>query len=125
MKHIEDSNRNNHHSTIKRNEVTLMSNQVPRPTLRQLNGPINTPNINANNGQHHRRKQRNNRARKRLQQPMTHRAADKVSRAEYKDGNREQLEDNSSNHNMCAWSSITTDLAGFARGDAAADGLDD
>lgn len=125
MQHIEYTHRNNHHSPIKRNKVRFVSNEITIPSLHQLDCTIDTPNIDTDDGKYHRSEQGHDRAVHRLQQTVAHSAADKVNRTDDEDCNREELEDDASNHNVRASCGVTADLVGFSGSHAAADGLDD
>lgn len=125
MHHIKHNHRNNHHSPIKRNEVRLVSNEITIPSLHQLDRTIDTPNIDTDDGKYHGGKQGDDRAVHGLQQTIAHSAADEVDRADDKDGNREELEDDSSDHNVRASCGVAADLVSFSGSHAAADGLDD
>ena len=102
MQDIEHSYRNNHHSPIKPNKVRLMSNEITIPSLRQLDRTIDTPNIDTDDGEYHRAEQGKDPAGPRLQQIHAYSAADEVDRANNEDGNREELEDDSSDHDVRA-----------------------
>ena len=100
-----------------------MGNQVPPPTLRQLNRTINTPNVYADHGENHRTEKRN-RAGQRLQETAAHTPANEIGCAKDEDGDGEQLEDDAGDHGVCAWRGVTADFVHFAGGHAAADSLD-
>lgn len=122
---VENNDGNNHHSTVESNEVRLVGNQVALPALQQLDGSVDTPNVNADDRQDHRAQQRDHGAGQGLQQAALHRAADKVGGAEDEDGDREQLENDTRDHDVRAGLGVAADFAGFLRCQAAADGLDD
>lgn len=125
MQHIKHSYRNNHHSPIKRNEVRLVSNEITIPSLHQLDRTIDTPNIDTDDGKYHGGKQGDDRAVHGLQETFAHSAADEVHRADDEDGDREELEDDTSDHDVRASCGVAADLVGFSGSHAAADGLDD
>lgn len=125
MQHIKHSHRNNHHSPIEPNKVRLVRNEITIPSLRQLDRTIDTPNIDTDDGKYHRPEQGKDRAGPRLQQILAHNAADEVDRANDEYGYREELEDNSSDHDVRASCGVAADRIGFSGGHAAADGLDD
>lgn len=124
MENIKHGNSSNHHRAIQRNEIPLRGNQIPIPSLRQLNRPVNTPHIDTKHRENHRREQRHNRPLHLLQQPLGQRPPDKIRRAEHENRNREQLEDDSRDHRVGARIGVAVDLVGFGGGHAAADGLD-
>mgnify|MGYP006988610912 CR=1 FL=1 len=101
-----------------------MSDEITIPSLHQLDRTIDTPNIDTDDGKHHRSEQGKDRAVHRLQQTVAHSAVDEVDRTDGEDGDREQLEDDASDHDMRARRGVAVDLIGLFGGHAAADGLD-
>lgn len=125
MKQIEDRHRDDHHSSIQRNKVRLMGNEVPRPALRQLDSPVNRSNIDTDDGEDHGSEERDNRARERLEETTTHRATDEVHGADDEDGDGKQLEYNTGDHDVCTCRGIASDLFSLPGCHSAADGLYD
>lgn len=89
VKDVEHRNSSNHHRPIKRNKVPLRGNQIPRPALRELNRPINTPHINTQNREDHRPKQQHDRPLHIPQQFLAQRASYKIRRADHEHRDRE------------------------------------
>lgn len=102
-----------------------MSNQVPTPTLRQLDGTVNAPGIDAKHREDHRSKKRNNGTSHGLQETTAQGPAHKVCCAEDEDGDGEELEDDTGYHDVCAGCGVSVYFVDFDGGHAAADGLDD
>lgn len=125
MKDIKHHNSSNHHRPVKRNKVPLRGNQIPRPALRKLNSPINTPHINTQNRKDHRPKQRHDRPLHIPKQILAQRAPHKICRAQHENRDREQLEDDTRDHGPGPRSRVAVYLVGFGGGETAADGLDD
>lgn len=125
VNNIEHNNSSNHHSSIKSNKVLLMSDQKPTPTLQKLNSTVNASHINAQHGENHRAQQGHNRSSQRLEKLVAHGTENKVGGEEDEDGDREELEDDTGDHDVGAGCGVAVDFVGFGGGHATADGLDD
>ena len=103
-----------------------MSNQIPSPTLRQLDRPINTPNIDADHGQNHCGKHPGQgTASDRSEEPHLRDAAQKVRRAQNKHRDAEQLEHDAGDHGAGAGVCVAARRVGGGGGQATAGGLHD
>ena len=125
MEDIKHANSSHHHRAIKRNEVLLPGNQIPSPTLRQLDGTVDASDVDTEHGEDHSGEQGGDGSAHVLQKTTTEDAADEIGGASDKDGDREQLEDDTGDHDMGAGGCVAVFLVCFGGGDAAADGLDD
>lgn len=125
MDDIEHNDSGNHHSSIKGDEVFLVSNQEAMPALQQLDSTIDAPNINAQHGENHCAQQRHNRSSQRLKEPVPHGTDDEVGGKEDEDGDREELEDDTGYHDVSARCCVAVDFVCFGRGHATANSLDD
>ena len=102
-----------------------MSDEKPTPPLGELYYSVDGAGVNAHDRKNHSGKQGHDRACHRLQQTVAQSAADEIHRADEEDSNREELEDDTSNHDVRSSRGVAADLVGFAGGHAAADSLDD
>lgn len=125
MEDIEHANRSHHHCAIERNEVLLPGDEVSGPALRQLDGTIDTSNIDAEHGEHHGAEKGGDGPAHCLQKSTTENPADEIGGASDKDGNREHLKDNTGDHDVGSWGCVAIFLVHFYGSHAAADGLDD
>lgn len=125
MEDVEDSHGKDHHGAVERNEVPFGRDQVSVPALGQLDGSVDTPNVDADDGEDHGSEQGVDGTGGMAEQSMLDTAADEVGGADNEDGDGEHLEDDAGNHDVRAGCGVAVDLVGLGGGDTTADGLND
>lgn len=125
MEDIENNNGKDHHGTVQSDKVTFRGDQISGPALGQLDGSVDTSNVDADDGEHHSAEQGVDVAGRIAEQLIFDAAADEVGSADDEDGDGEHLEDNPCNHDVRAVCSVTVDLVGFGGGHTATDSLND
>lgn len=116
---------NDHDRRIETNKVSLMRDKVSRPTLRQLDRPVNTPNVNHDEADDHGSQDQLDLLGEHpaKAQPPTRHTTPEIRPEHPKDGHGDELERDSCNHDVCA---LVLPFSGIGtRGFGAADGLDD
>lgn len=126
MDEVEDDHGQDHHGPVERDEKSLRGDEVPVPTLQQLDGPVDAADVDADDGEDHGVQEGDHGALQRviiLQEAAPHRAPDEVGGAHHEDGDGRQLEDDACDHDVCAWSGVIA-VVRLGGGHAPSDGLD-
>lgn len=121
---VEDSNGQNHHGAVERDEVPLRGDEVSVPTLQQLDRPVDAADIDTDDGENHGPQEGDHGVPHRVQHVASHRAPDEVGSTHHKDGDGRHLEDDTRDHDVRACRGVAVDLVRLGGGYAPSDGLD-
>lgn len=121
----EHAHRNDHNGSIQHEKVDLVRDEVARPSLRQLNGPVDAPNVNHGEAhQHGAQHPPHLPAHGPAQSPTGARDPPQEIRAQHpKDGHGDELERDAGHHDVGALLLLGARVG--RRGHGAANGLDD
>ena len=125
MNAIEYRDSKNHHCAVEGNEVPFCCDEIPGPALEELDGTIDAPDVDTDDGEDHGAEQGHDGALEGLEKVFADGPTDEVGTAEDEDGDRGHLEDNSCHHDVRTWGGVAVLLGCCDGGHAAADGLDD
>lgn len=125
VKDIEDGHGKNHHGAVKGDEVPFRSDQISVPAFGELDGSVDTSDVDADDGKYHGTEQGVDVAGGLAEELVLDAATDKVGGAGDKDGDGKQLENDTGNHDVRARCGVAVDLVGLGGGNTTANGLDD